>query len=255
MVLVVDIGNSNIVMGGYSSHQLCFCARLATSHQMEADQYAIQLRGILSLYHQQDTPIDGIMISSVVPRLTSRIISALSHFTDAAPLLLNYKNTCGIEIEIENPAELGMDILASAIAVKHSFPLPAVIIDMGTATKLTAIDKNGRLLGVAIAPGLFVSLDALIKGTSLLQGIPLEAPRSAIGKNTADSMKSGIVLGTAAMLDGMIDRFEETTGPIQTVIATGGAAPIIVPNCRHSIQFSETLLLEGLYHAYQELNS
>ncbi len=250
MVLAIDVGNSNIVLGGYEDDMLCFCARLSTSHHMEADQYAVQLAGIFSLYNVSAMAIEGIVISSVVPRITGRIVQAVAHFSNVEPLHLCLQDAGDMQILIDNPNELGMDILASAIAVRLKKPLPAVIIDMGTATKLSAVDANGNMPGVAIAPGLYVSLDGLVKGTSLLRSIPLEAPTVAIGKNTGQSMKSGIVLGTAAMLDGMIDRFEQELGPIKTIIATGGAAPVIVPHCKRNIEISDTLLLEGLYSAY-----
>ena len=251
MVLAIDVGNSNIVLGGYENDTLCFCARLSTSHHMEADQYAVQLAGIFALYNAAAKPVEGIIISSVVPRITGRIVQAMSHFSNVPPLHLCLQDAGEMQILIDNPNELGMDILASAIAVRTNRQLPAVIIDMGTATKLSAIDANGNLAGVAIAPGLYVSLDGLVKGTSLLRSIPLEAPAFAIGKNTAESMKSGIVLGTAAMLDGMIERFEQEIGPIQTIIATGGAACVIAPHCKRNIEICDTLLLEGLYSAYR----
>lgn len=253
MILAIDVGNSNIVLGGYTGNKICFITRIATNLHLEADQYAVELKGILDLYNVADSAIEGSVISSVVPGVTPMLVRALTHFTAKEPLVLSLANAGGMEIAIENPSELGTDILASAIAVRQSFALPAVIIDMGTATKLTALDKTGALRGVAIAPGLFVSLEALVGRASLLRSIPLVAPQSPIGRNTNESMQSGLVLGAASMLDGLIDRFEKQLGgKIETLIATGGAAPLIIPHCLHSIQFSETLLLDGLYIAYRQ---
>lgn len=254
MILAIDIGNSNIVLGGYIQGKIRFSARLATSHYLEADQYATQLYGILELYGAHKQHIEGVVLSSVVPGVTPKVVRAMTHFTSAQPMLLSLAHAGRVTVDIENPAELGMDILASAIAVCYSMPLPAVIIDMGTATKLTALDRDCRLRGVCISPGLFVSMEALVGSASLLRGIALEAPPAAIGRNSAQSMQSGLVLGTAAMLDGMIEHFKNEMEGIETFVATGGAAPIIIPHCRNNIQYSDTLLLDGLYQAYANQN-
>ncbi|MGD9560042.1 MAG: type III pantothenate kinase [Oscillospiraceae bacterium] len=251
MVLCIDIGNSNIVLGGYKGDEACFLARMTTNRVMEADQYAVYLKGMLEMYDALDEGIEGVMMASVVPALTPVLVHALKHFSPAPPHLLSLADAGDVHVAIDNPRELGMDILASAISVRHTRPLPAVIIDMGTATKLTALDADGRVPGVAIAPGLFVSLEALLRQASLLQGISLDAPSSAIGSNTADSMRSGVVLGSAAMLDGLIDRFAQEMGGLETVVATGGAAQIVIPHCRRDIEISDTLLLDGLMAVYR----
>lgn len=255
MIIAIDIGNTNIVIGGYQNDKIAFIARMATDHRFEADQYAIELQGIFELYNVSVTSLEGIIISSVVPRLTAVLMRALSHFSKKEPHLLSLRDAKHLHIAIENPPELGMDILSSAIVVAATRPLPAVIIDMGTATKLTAIDANGALQGVAIAPGLFVSLDALLDGASLLRGISLDAPSAAIGRNTSESMKSGVLLGTASMLDGMIDRFAAELGGVASIVATGGAASVVIPHCRHTIELCDTLLLDGLYLAYKNRKS
>lgn len=153
-------------------------------------------------------------------------------------------------MNIDTPSELGADLLAGAIAAKALYPLPAIVIDMGTATKITAVDEQGTVQGVSIMPGVFISLDALVNGTSLLKGIATNAPVRAIGKNTVESMQSGVVFGAASMLDGMVERFEAELGPAKTLVATGGAAGIVVPHCRHSVQYVPTLILDGLYAVY-----
>lgn len=247
MVLAVDVGNSNIVLGGYENGRLLFMTRLATDHMLEADQYALQLGGVLQLYNVDYEDIEKIIISSVVPQLTQVLVRGLARVSSAKPHILTVKDAGDVQVAIDNPAEIGTDILASAISVRGTRPLPAVIIDMGTATKISALDEEGRLLGVAICPGMFVSLNALVKNTSTLGNIPMEAPKNAIGKNTPESMKSGVVLGSAAMLDGMIDRFAEELGGLKSVVATGGAAGIIVPQCRHKIELCDQLILDGLY--------
>lgn len=251
MILAVDIGNSNIVIGGYENNELVFNTRLNTDRKLEADQYAFEISGILNLYNVKPGCVDGTILSSVVPRVTDAVKSAMRRFCNNEPVILSQENSC-IEVNIDNLQELGADILASAVAIKNGFALPAAVIDMGTATTIAAIDKNGTVQGVAIMPGLFISLDALTSRTSLLRGIEIEAPKTAIGKNTQQSMKSGVVFGTAAMLDGMLDRFEAELGSLNTIIATGGAAKLITPLCRRKIIFSDTLLLDGLYIVYKK---
>ncbi len=250
MVLTIDIGNSNIVLGGFEDDHIFFTSRLATNFKLEADQLAVELAGVFHLYGVNASRIHAVVISSVVPSLTPILRQALAHFTSVAPLHLSLKHAGDVQVDIENPAELGMDILATALAVRHTRALPCAIIDMGTATKLSALDKNGALRGVSIAPGLFVSLDALLNRASLLSGISLSAPTHAIGRNSTESIQSGVVLGTAAMLDGLLQAFESELGSLQSIVATGGAASLVVPHCKANIEFCEHLLLDGLYAAY-----
>lgn len=254
MVLTIDVGNSNIVVGAYEGGECRFLTRVATDIHREADQYAVELAGIFGLYKVDTFTIDGVAIASVVPGITGILTKALKHFTSHKPMVLALPHAYNLQVMIDNPAELGTDILASAIAVINQYTLPAIIIDMGTATKLTAIDAKGNLLGVSIAPGLYLSLNALITGASQLGGISMQAPSAAIGTNTPSSIRSGLLLGTASMLDGMISRFETELGGAATVISTGGAAPIVVPHCHKEIIYNETLLLDGLYQAYTHAN-
>ena len=250
MVLTVDIGNSNIVLGGYEDGELSFFTRFATERKLEADQFAVEIRGLLHLYAVDKSRITDVVISSVVPGITSLVAGALRRIVPVRALMLTTGGNTGVEIDIDNPAELGADILSSAIAAKARYPMPCVISDMGTATTLTAMNARGAVCGVAIMPGVYISQDALKMRTSQLHGISLEAPPHAIGRNTADSMKSGAVYGNASMLDGMIDRFAEELGGVATVVATGGAARKIVACCRHEIIYEPDLLLDGLYHYY-----
>ena len=246
MILAIDIGNSNIVMGGYAHGALSFETRLSTDRSLEADQYALELAGILKLYGVAREGIERAIISSVVPRVTAAIARAVKIFSGVDAMFLSKENA-DVAIHIDNPAELGNDILATAVIVKERYALPAIVIDMGTATTLTAIGKDGGVEGVSIFPGLFISLDALTARSSQLGGIAIEPPRTAIGKNTACSMQSGLVFGTAAMLDGMLARFEAELGAPCTCVATGGAAGMIVPHCTHKVAYAPTLLLDGLH--------
>ena len=251
MILAVDIGNTNIVMGGYDQGELVFSTRLATEKQLEADQYALQLEGILRLYRKSPADVEDAVVSSVVPPITDTLCRALNTLCGVSPLVLSQKLRTGVTVDIENPAELGDDLLAGAIATRAAWPLPAVVLDLGTATKLTAVDASGAVRGVSILPGVLLSLNALVSGASQLGGLALCPPAHAIGRNTVESMQSGIVLGTASMLDGMLDRFEAELGEIKTVLATGGIAGMIVPHCKRKVELAPNLLLDGLYHVWK----
>ena len=250
MFLAIDIGNSNIVIGGYVGGKIVFTSRFATDARLEADQYAVQIQNLLALYGVAAQRIEGTAISSVVPGLTPVLARALRHLVPEEPVLLTAARAGDITIDIEHPPELGSDLLASAIAVGATRALPAVIVDMGTATKIIALDKGKVLRGVAIAPGLFLSVNTLVSGASLLQGVSMGRPAAAIGRNTAESLRSGVVYGNAAMLDGMVKRFADEMGGVASVVATGGAAHLVVPHCETDMEFCETLVLDGLYLAY-----
>lgn len=251
MILAVDIGNTNIVLGGYQNEALVFSTRLATDKTLEADQYALQLEGILRLYHLRPDDVVDAVLSSVVPPMTDTLCRALGTLCGVKPLVLHQSLRTGVTVDIENPAELGDDLLAGAIAARAAWPLPAVVLDLGTATKMTAVDETGAVRGVSIMPGVLLSLNALVSGASQLGGLALCPPAHAIGRTTVESMQSGIVLGTASMLDGMLDRFEAELGCIRTVLATGGIAGMIVPHCKRDVTLAPNLLLDGLYHVWK----
>ncbi len=246
MLMVIDIGNSNIVIGVYKDENICFFNRIATEKQIEPPQYAIIISELLKLNRIDKSLIKKVIVSSVVPRLNGIISEAVKMLCDADTIQFGAHCCPDLSIDIDNPKELGCDLVASAYYVRNKLPLPAIIIDAGTATKISAIDKDGVFKGVAIAPGMFISLDALVRRTSLLMDIPVSPPPAAIGTNTQNSIKSGILFGTAAMLDGMVDRFLQELGDAKTIIATGGAAPIVVPLMRHNVIMSKTLILDGL---------
>lgn len=253
MILAVDIGNTNIVMGGFADGAMQFAVRLSTDRSLEADQYALELQGLLSLYGVDVHIVEGVVLSSVVPQVTDTVQRALQHLTGMRALLLSQQLNTGVSVCIDRPAELGADLLAGAIGAKARYRLPAIVIDMGTATKITAVSAEAAVLGCSIMPGVFISLNALTGSASQLGGIAVQAPPRAVGTNTIHSMQSGVVFGAAAMLDGMIDRFldemDETAENV-TLLATGGAAGCIVPHCRHRIVHAPRLILDGLYDVY-----
>ena len=255
MILTIDIGNSTIVTGAYSNKkELLFSTRMNTDRTCPVDVYTQRLHDICRLHSIAAKDVEGIIVSSVVPVVTNTFFEALTFVFGKRPLLFSHKLNTGITVDIDNPAELGSDILACAVAVASKFPLPSINIDMGTATTLTALTEDKRIIGVSIVPGVYISLDALTGKAAQLQGIALEAPAHAIGRNTVHSMQSGIVFGNAALIDGMVERFKQEMGEVKTIIATGGAGGIVVPHCKTPIVHLPHLQLDGLYEAYMQNN-
>lgn len=256
MILALDIGNTNIVAGCVDKQKkVSSLFRIKTDISRTAWQYAVELYSMMTICCIDKTHIDGCMISSVVPPLTAVIKSAVKIVTD-----IDAKTVCpgiktGLNILIDNPATVGSDLVVDAVAVIHQYALPAIVIDMGTATTFSVIDKNKNYLGGSIMPGLMISQNALTERTSQLPKISLDAPHHVIGKNTVDCMKSGAVYGSASMIDGIIDRIEQELGEKTTVIATGGLAECIIPYCqRKNIAIDNHLLLKGLRILYDKNN-
>ena len=252
MLLAADIGNTNITLGVYNDKHLTAVSRLYTDRMKTDDQYATDLRDVLSL-NDIDGSFQGAIISSVVPELTGVLRDAVFKAVGTAPMIVQSGLKTGLKILIDNPKELGADLVAGAVGAIAKYPLPCLIMDLGTATKLSVIDEDGSFLGCTITSGVGISLEALSKKTSQLPAIALEAPTRAIGTNTIDSIRSGTVLGTAAMLDGLCGVLETELGKkFKTVVATGGLASEIIPVCRRKIVLNKTLILEGLYEIYRK---
>lgn len=252
MLLAIDIGNTNITLGAYDNDVLTFTARLTTEKHCTGDQYAVTIKEILALNGLDFTCVEDCIISSVVPTVSVAISDAVSKLFHVVPMILGPGVKTGLNIKIDNPAQLGADLVAGAVGATSEYTLPCIIVDMGTATTISVIDRDGCFLGGCIAAGVKLTLNALCENTSLLPLISLDSPRSAIGKNTADCMKSGIVLGAASMLDGLIDRIEEELGETATIVATGGISGEIISHCKRNIIYNENLLLEGLREIYNK---
>lgn len=251
MILAIDIGNSNIVLGCIEEDQILFEARMATDSIKTADQYCAELKNMLALFHVEPDQIEGAIVSSVVPPVSNAICKAVSRLTGKDPMVVGPGLKTGLNIRIDNPAQAGSDLIVAAVAATAEYGCPLIIIDMGTATTITVIDKKGSFIGGSIHPGVKLSLKALTQGTAQLPGISLEEPKKAIGTNTVDSMRSGILFGAAAMLDGMIDRMERELGYSTRIIATGGLASAIVPLCSREMIIDDHLLLKGLLRIYR----
>ena len=252
MLLTVDIGNTNITLGAYNSNFLAFTARLATDTRKTDDQYAIEIKHILSLYNIKSEDIEDCIIASVVPAVGRQISQAVSKLCEIVPLMLGPGVKTGLNIKIDNPAQLGADLVAGAVGAIDAYTMPCVVIDMGTASTISVLDKNGSFLGGIISAGVRLTLKALTENTALLSSIPIEAPKSIIGSNTTESMQSGLVYGTAAMLDGILEKITEELGEKPTVVATGGLSKEIITHCKNNIIYNENLLLEGLRVIYEK---
>ena len=252
MILVIDIGNTNIVAGLIDGKKILFRERLSTAHRATKLEYSVLFKTAFDMYGFDYRKVEGAIISSVVPSVTSTVKEAIETLCGISAMVVGPGVKTGISIVIDNPAQLGSDLVVDAVAGMEEYPLPQIIIDMGTATTISAIDKDRQFLGGAILPGVAVSHDALIGRTSQLPKVAFEKPKKIIGSNTVDSIKSGILYGHAGALEGIVDRFEEELGEKCTVIATGGLAKVIVPLCKRDIIVDEDLLLKGLMLIYEK---
>ena len=250
MLLALDVGNTNVTIGVYDREELLFVSRMATDSARMEDQYAIELRDILGLHKVDREAITGAVLSSVVPKLTEYISAAVKRIFGFRPLVVSYESLEGLKISIRHPETTGPDLIAGYVAAKELYGCPCIVIDMGTATTITVIDKEGALLGGGIVPGVGISLDALTSRAALLSSISLDTPAHVIGRDTVECLQSGMVYGTASMLDGFCDRIEEELGYPCRVVATGGLAGQVVRCCRRSVELSDTLLLDGLKLIY-----
>ena len=239
MILAIDIGNTNIVVGCIDEEKIYFTERLSTVRTKTELEYAVDLKTVLDIYHIKRTDIEGCIISSVVPQITDIAKLAAEKILKKEVMVLGPGVKTGLNIVMDNPGQLGADLVADAVAGLASYPVPLVVIDMGTATTISVVNSKKQYVGGMIMPGVGISLDALTARASQLSGISIDAPRHIIGKNTIECMKSGVLYSNAAALDGIIDRIEEELGEKTTVIATGGLAKKIVPHCRKEIILDE----------------
>lgn len=252
MILAIDVGNTNIVLGGIRSGEQIFSVRLASDRSKTADQYALDIQGILSLYGVQPSEIDGGILSSVVPYLQRVIPSAVKLLCGIDLMIVGPGIKTGLNIRTDNPASVGSDLIVAAVAARAKYPAPIAIVDMGTATTLSVIAKDGCYIGGMIIPGLWTSMNALSAHAAQLPYIDLSGCAKLIGTNTVDCMRSGAINGTAAMLDGLIDRVERELGEPVTPILTGGLSETIAPSCLHDFRLEPDILIDGLMLLYEK---
>ena len=252
MILAIDVGNTNIVLGCIEDGAITNIVRVQTNTRATEAEYAIQLLHILELYGVDRQGFESAIVSSVVPPVTEALMGAVKRVTGCQCIQVTPSMDLGITIAVDEPASVAGDLLVGAVAAAEAAGVPCIVLDMGTASTLTVIDRDRRFLGGAIIPGVKLSYEALAAGTSLLPDIYITPPSRCVASNTVDCMRSGAVFGTAAMIDGMIDRMEAEMGEKCKLIATGGLARCVTPYCKHQIQCDDELLLKGLWTIYKK---
>lgn len=252
MILAIDIGNTNIVLGCVDDEKTYFIERLSTIKTKMELEYAIDIKMVLDIHGIDPAQLEGAIVGSVVPQITNIVKEAAEKILKKKTLVVGPGVKTGLNILMDNPAQLGSDLVADAVAGIAEYEPPLLIFDLGTATTVSVVDAKKNYIGGMIYPGVNVSLNALTANASQLQGIGLEPPKRMIGKNTIECMKSGVLYSSAASLDGIIDRMEAELGQPVTAIATGGLAKKIVPYCKRKIILDDDLLLKGLQIIYKK---
>ena len=252
MILALDVGNTNIVAGCIDGEEILFIERIKTDTSKTELEYVVLFQALMYLHKINHDDIEGAIISSVVPPLNNTITGAVRKMYGIEPKIICPGIKTGLKIKVDDPATVGSDLIADAVAGMEYYGAPLIMIDMGTATTISVIDRDKNFLGGMIMPGIMVSMDSLVNRTSQLPRIALEPPRKVIGSNTIDCMKSGIILGQASSMDGMIDRIWRELGYETKVVATGGLASSIIPNCSHDIIIDNELILKGLKVIYEK---
>lgn len=252
MILAVNIGNTNITIGAVKGKTIVFQARLRTDTTKTSDEYAIDLKMLLAIRDIPTSEIEGAIVSSVVPQVLNALKTALTKLFSKNILVVGPGIRTGLNIRIDNPAQTGADLVVGCVAALKLEKPPLIVIHLGTATTLMVLDQNGAMIGGSICPGIRISMEALTQRAALLPGLQLDAPRRTIGRNTVECMRSGIMVGAAAMLDGMVERMEEELGRKCTVIATGGIARFVIPMCRTPMIYDKDLIVKGLAALYRD---
>lgn len=252
MVLGIDMGNTNIVIGCIDNEKIYFIERLSTDKSKTDLEYVMAFKTVFDLHSIDVGKIDGAIISSVVPTVVSTVVSAVNKIIGKKPYVVGPGIKTGLNLKMDSPKTVGSDLIVDAVAGIKEYGAPLIIIDMGTATTMSVVDRDGNYVGGIIAPGVRVSMEALSSNAAQLYKVNLECPNKAIGKNTIDCMNSGLVLGAACMVDGLIERMEEELGYKTTVIATGGLSKVVVPLCKRKIIVDDDLLLKGLKIIYDK---
>jgi len=251
MIICIDVGNTDVCIGGFENDALKFVTRVSTDASKTTQEYASLIDRMLAQKGVKADNVDGAIVSSVVPPLSSVMHDVMKELYSVDALLVSLKINTGIEVVCDDPSSVGADLICACVGARYVHGCPALIIDMGTASKMMVVNESGVFVGVSIMPGVMMGMRALSSGTAQLPQFSLEAPQKAIGTNTDECMKSGAVFGHAAMIDGMIDRFCEEYGQELPLIATGGYSHAIVPHCKHNIKLDEALVLEGLNIIYK----
>ena len=252
MLLAIDIGNTNIVMGCIRDDEILFKARIATDRTRTSDQYGVEIKNMLEAFGIKKEDIHDCIISSVVPPVFNSVKTGVLKVIGKQPMVVGPGLKTGLNIQVDSPSQVGSDRIVIAVAALAEYTAPLILMDLGTATTIEVVEPENVYMGGVIIPGVRTSLDALVNKAAQLPGISLDLPKKVIGTNTVDCLRSGMMYGTAAMLDGIIDRMEEELGHTSTLIATGGMAQFVTPLCKHSIILEKDLLLKGLNILYKK---
>ncbi|MCI7019642.1 MAG: type III pantothenate kinase [Clostridiales bacterium] len=252
MLLAIDIGNTNLVIGCVHDDKILFKARIATDRTRTSDQYGVEIKSMLEAYGVKRSDIEDCIISSVVPPVFNSVRTGVIKIIGKQPMVVGPGLKTGLNIHVDVPSQVGSDRIVIAVAALAEYKAPLLLMDLGTATTIEAVEPDNVYMGGVIIPGVRVSLDALTSRAAQLPGISLDQPKQVIGKNTVDCMRSGMMYGTAAMIDGLVERMEEELGHRCTLIATGGLAQFITPLCRREIILEKDLLLKGLNIIYKK---
>lgn len=252
MLLAIDIGNTNLVIGCFRDDKILFKARIATDRTRTSDQYGVEIKNMLEAYGVDRSDIKDCIISSVVPPVFNSVRTGVVKIIGKQPMVVGPGLKTGLNIHVDVPSQVGSDRIVIAVAALAEYKAPLLLLDLGTATTIEAVEPDNVYMGGVIIPGVRVSLDALTSRAAQLPGISLDQPKQVIGKNTVDCMRSGMMYGTAAMIDGLVERMEEELGHRCTLIATGGLAQFITPLCKREIILEKDLLLKGLNIIYKK---
>jgi len=253
MILAIDMGNSNIKIGLVKDTENVIEEHVHTENTHTSLEYAEHILQVLALYKVDKSEVTGAIIASVVPPLTAVLSAAVNKVFGFRPMIVNGTLKMKVTFSgVTDPGYVGADLVAGAEAVVHEYPLPCIMVNMGTATTIMVVDKNGDFRGGAILPGMRTSLDALSQDAAILPEISLDEPGSPITLNTVECMRNGIIYGCAAQIDGIVARMEEELGEKCTVVASGGMSRFCVPFCSHALIQDRNLLMKGLYLIYQE---
>ena len=253
MLLTIDVGNTNTVLGAFDDKEsLVFGMRIETNASRMADEYTVLLLNHLTLCGLTPKEITAAMISSVVPPVTEQIRTSVRRLFGIDCMVVGPGIKTGLNIRIDDPATLGADMCCAGVAAKVYYSLPCIVIDLGTASKVMAVNEKGDFLGGVISVGIEMAFRALSSGTAALPLISGGNVAHAIGTNTTDSMRSGVVIGMASMMDGFIERFTSEMGSVKSVVATGGYSPLVIPYCKHEMIYDSDLLLKGMLAIYKK---
>lgn len=253
MLFCIDVGNTNIVFGIYNKDELLFSFRLETKINQTYDEYGIKILDMLEHFNVKQDDVSGIIISSVVPQIDHTLESLCNKYFNIKPIFIGPGIKTGLKIKIDNPKQLGADLLVGCVSATNKYGCPVIVIDMGTATTFAVVNEQKEMIGGLIYPGLKIAFANLFEKTSKLEEVKLEKPKQLIGKDTATCIQSGMLYGTVAMIDGLIDMMCKQIKDAKIVL-TGGIGAYVYPHIKHQVYYDENLLLDGLNYIYYKNN-